>query len=268
MKERKVGTMHRLNRDSGFNNIKARKGKLGYGMGLGIMILDEEYPAFPGDLRNPSAYPYPIQYAVVNNVTCEMLIRAEDKSPCQDSILTAAEELERMGCRAILAECGYFAYFQKEVKEHVNVPVFMSSLMQLSWIQQSISTGKNIGILCAEKKYLQNEHFNALDIEPSGTFIVAGARDDYECPQFESLWNHNIGPAQGNYEKNEEELVLIAEDFTRKNPDMAALLLECTGMTPFARAIQHKVDLPVYSWGTLMDFAYSISVSRNYYGHV
>jgi hypothetical protein len=62
--------MNRHNKDPGFNTIKVRKGKLGYGMGLGIMILDEEYPAFPGDLRNPSGYPYPIQYAVVNNVTC------------------------------------------------------------------------------------------------------------------------------------------------------------------------------------------------------
>jgi hypothetical protein len=77
-----------------------------------------------------------------------------------------------------------------------------------------------------------------------------------------------LGPAEGYYDKNEKELVEIAKDFVSKNPGMGALLLECTSMTPFARAIQRAVDLPVYSWGTLLDYAYSISASRNYYGYV
>ncbi|MCK5683058.1 aspartate/glutamate racemase family protein [bacterium] len=255
-------------KDPGITSIKARKGKLAYGMGLGIMILDEVYPAFPGDLRNPSAYPYPIQYSVVKGIDCEILIRAEDKSPCRKPILEAAKELEKMGCRAILSECGYFAYFQKEVKEQVNIPVFMSSLIQFSWIQQSISSQKSIGILCAEKKYLKEDHLKAVDIDLNSNFVIAGARDEYVCTQFESLWNHDLGPAVGNYETNEKELVEIAMNFVSKNPTMGALLLECTSMTPFARAIQRAVDLPVYSWGTLLDYAYSISVARDYYGHV
>ena len=33
--------------------------------------------------------------------------------PCLEPILKAARNLERMGCKAIAAECGYFAWFQK-----------------------------------------------------------------------------------------------------------------------------------------------------------
>ena len=47
-----------------------------------------------------------------------------------------------------------------------------------------------------------------------------------------------------------------------------ALLLECTGMQPFARAVQQAVDLPIFSWGTLLDYAYSVVSHRDYYGHV
>jgi len=255
-------------RDSGLNYIRARKGKLGCGMGLGVMILDEVYPAFPGDPRNPSGYPYPIQYSVVKNIDCEILIRGEDKNPCRKPILDAAKELEKMGCRAILTECGYFAYFQKDVKEHVSIPTFMSSLIQFSWIQQSIGSQKSIGIMCAEKKHLRDEHLKAVDIDLNSNFVIAGARDEYMITQFESLWNHDLGPAEADYDTNEKELVEMAKDFVGKNPGIGALLLECTGMTPFARAIQRAVDLPIYSWGTLLDFAYSISVSRDYYGHV
>ena len=38
------------NRDAGINHIKARKDRRCYGMGLGIIILDEVYPGFPGDV--------------------------------------------------------------------------------------------------------------------------------------------------------------------------------------------------------------------------
>jgi hypothetical protein len=45
-------------------------------------------------------------------------------------------------------------------------------------------------------------------------------------------------------------------------------MLECTGMQPFARAIQRAVDLPVFSWGTILDYAYGVVAHRDYYGHV
>ena len=39
-------------------------------------------------------------------------------------------------------------------------------------------------------------------------------------------------------------------------------------MQPFARAIQREIDIPIFSWGTLLDYAYSVAVHRDYYGHV
>ena len=71
------------------------------------MILDDVYPGFPGDVRNASAFPYPIQ--LVEGIDIRQLLWDEDKSPCREPILKAAKKLEKMGCRAIAAECGYFA---------------------------------------------------------------------------------------------------------------------------------------------------------------
>ena len=102
-----------MNRDMGINHIRARRDHSCYGMGLGIIILDDVYPGFPGDVRNASAYPFPIQYEIVEGVDLNALVWAEDKSPCLEPIRRAAKKLERMGCRAIAAECGYYAYFQK-----------------------------------------------------------------------------------------------------------------------------------------------------------
>jgi hypothetical protein len=49
---------------------------------------------------------------------------------------------------------------------------------------------------------------------------------------------------------------------------MGAMVLECTGFPPFARALQREIHIPIFSWGTLLDYAYSVAVHRDYYGHV
>ena len=110
-------------RDMGIGNIHARKEHRCYGMGLGIIILDDVYPAFPGDVRNASAYPFPIQFEIVEKVDIKALVVVEDKTPCLEPIQRAAKKLERMGCRAIAAECGYFALFQKEI---AGLPLFLN----------------------------------------------------------------------------------------------------------------------------------------------
>lgn len=50
-------------------------------------------------------------------------------------VVEAAKELEAEGVRAIVGACGYFAHFQKQVADAVNVPVFLSSLCQLPLIK-------------------------------------------------------------------------------------------------------------------------------------
>jgi len=44
-------------RDRGIDHIRARKDHVCYGMGLGIILLNDAYPGFPGDVRNASASP-------------------------------------------------------------------------------------------------------------------------------------------------------------------------------------------------------------------
>lgn len=258
------------NRDMGINYIKTRKNHTCYGMGIGIIVLDDAYPGFPGDLRNASAFPYPIQYEIAEGVDNKTLVWDEDKSPCQEPILRAAKKLERMGCRAIAAECGYFAYFQKEIAGYVNIPVFMSSLLQVPLIQQVIGPKKDVGIVCAQKRFLTEAHLENVGIDPDSNILIAGAQDEYDCTEFDNLWDPEKRPdcPEVHYNKAEEQMIKTCVEFTHENPSIAAIMLECTGMQPFARAIQREVDLPVFSWGTLLDYAFSVIAHRDYYGHV
>ena len=56
-------------RDLNINYMKARKNHTCYGMGIGIMVLDDAYPGFPGDVRNASGFGYPVQYDIAKPIS-------------------------------------------------------------------------------------------------------------------------------------------------------------------------------------------------------
>ncbi len=250
--------------------IVARKKHRSYGMGLGIILLDDVYPAFPGDVRNASGYPFPIQYEIACDVDIHRLVVEADKTPCLQPLLNAAKNLEQMGCKAIVGECGYFAYFQREVAASVNIPVFMSSLLQVPMAQQIIAPGQVVGILMANSNYLTDQHLTSVGIQLNSNYVIGGAMNELRCQEFDHLWTNGLrtDPPSANYDKAEAEFIEVATQFFNQHPDMGAMVLECTGFPPFARALQQIIDIPVFSWGTLLDYAYSIVVHRTYEGHV
>jgi hypothetical protein len=152
----------------------------------------------------------------------------------------------------------------------VDIPVFISSLLQVPFAQQLIGPENVVGVLVARKSQLTQAHLDAVGIRPGSNYVVAGAEDDGRCAEFVNLWYapERPDPPQAYYDKAEAEFVAVAAEFYQAHPNMRAMVLECTGMQPFARAIQREIDIPIFSWGTLLDYAYSVAVHRDYYGHV
>ena len=257
------------NRDFGIKTIMGRNVHCS-GMGLGIILLDETYPGFPGDVRNPSAYPYPIQYEVARELDIKKLLHDSDKDQYLDTIITAALKLQKMGCRAIAAECGYFAFFQKEVAARLDIPVFMSSLLQVPWAQSIINPDRVVGILMSSKKALLEKHLLSVGVRPGTNYVVGDSMDDGQCREFDNLWTEELRPEipQANYVRAEKDFLEVATAFYKKHPNMGAMVLECTGFPPFARIVQRAINIPIFSWGTLLDFAHMVTVHRNYYGYV
>ena len=189
-------------------------------MGLGIILLDDVYPGFPGDVRNASGYPFPIQYEIARDVDIHRLVVEEDKSPCLEPVRRAAQHLEEMGCRAIAAECGYFAYFQREIAASVRVPVFMSSLLQVPFAQQLIGPDRVVGILMAEECYLSEHHLRSVGIAAGSNYVVGGALDAGRCVEFNHLWTggKRSDPPAADYAKAEAEFLGVGGGFRPPAP--------------------------------------------------
>lgn len=256
--------------DTSIRRIHARPDRRAYGMGLGVILVDDVYPGFPGDVRNASAYPFPLQYDVAEGVDVYALVRAEDKSHLLEPVLAAARRLERIGCRAVVAECGYFAWFQQEIAAAVSIPVFASSLLQLPMAQTVVGPDRVVGLLMSSGAHLRDRHLTSAGVTIGTNYVVHGAMDGGRIPDFHDLWNADVRPAvpSADYETAERDIVAVAKEFAEAHPDMGAMVLECTGFPPFGRAIQREIDMPVFSWSTLLDHAYSVAVHRGFYGHV
>lgn len=84
------------------------------------------------------------------------------------------------------------------------------------------------------------------------------------------MWSKDLrtDPPAAVSEKAEKEFLDAAIHFFRQHPNVGVMVLECTGFPPVARALQRETDIPLFSWGTLLEYACPAVVHRAYYGHV
>jgi hypothetical protein len=231
------------------------------GHAVGIIVLNAGYPAIPGNVANANTYRFPVRYKVVEGATIPGLL-AGDRSLLEPSI-QAAESLIRDGCRAIVGACGYFAKFQLEMADALTVPVFMSSLCQIPMIQRSIRAPERIGIVCASAPLLDTRTLAAAGVAADAPVVIYGMEDSDE---FRSAILE--GKGWMDCKAVEGEVVDMAVRVCRDHPEVAALLLECSDMPPYAKSVQDATGLPVWDFVTLIDWVYDGVVKHEFLGFV
>ena len=229
------------------------------GHAVGIVVLDVWYPLLPGNVANAASFPFPVLYRILKGAGPEIL---RGDPSLLDKIIEAGKELESQGVRAIVGSCGYFGFYQKEAAAAFNVPTFLSSLLQVPMILQSLKAEQKVGILCASADSLTPRIFKACGINDLSRVSIIGAQGLHEFK--------NILQSSGHFNssKLEEELVRLVKRFTKNHPDVRAILLECSDMPPYARAIQDAVRLPVFDFITMINWVYSAVVRRPFAGFI
>ncbi len=237
-----------------------RGGYTTYGEVIGILKLETLAPKVPGDIGNATTYSFPVKYKIVKGATTDRLIEKNDPT-LLNLFISAAKELEKDGVRAITTSCGFAAIFQKEIVEVVEIPVFMSSLIQVPLVSSMLAKNKKVGILTANKKRLTDKHLEAVGIDSSIPICIAGMEEQ------ENFANMILKQQPfGDIGKIEKELVRVAKDLVKHNPEAGAIVLECTDMPPFAASVQEAVGLPVFDINTLINYVYNAVVQKKYTG--
>jgi Asp/Glu/hydantoin racemase len=239
-----------------------RKKQCWYGETIGILILDAHYPCVPGNVGNASTFPFPVRYKVVKDASIERLLGKRDRSLLQP-FMDAALELQTEGIKAITGACGFMALFQRELSENLDVPVFLSSLIQIPFICQTLPKNKRVGVITADSKALNEQHFTSVGVTKEMPLAIYGMEDQQEFSQA-------VLKERGTLESDliEQEVVGVARRLVKDYPDVGAVLLECSDLPPYAEAVQKETNLPVFDFITMIQYVHSALVRKRFEGHM
>jgi hypothetical protein len=216
----------------------AHGGKALYGARLGILMLEARFPRIPGDMGNAQTWPFPVLYKVVPGASPERVVTQKAKG-LLNAFLDAAAELVQLGADGLTTTCGFLSLYQADLARHVGVPVATSSLMQVPFIQSVLPPGKRVGILTISARSLTPEHLQAIGV-PTDT-PVQGTDDGREFSRAIIGDEPTLDVAAA-----EQDILDAGDTLVRQHPDIGAILLECTNMAPYARALRDHLRLPVY----------------------
>ncbi len=112
-----------------------------------------------------------------------------------------------------------------------------------------------IGIITADSQSLGPKHFAGLGIirPPRAVIGLQGAE---EFPAVFLGSKTTFDPV-----KVQREMIQASRTLLQDYPQVGAVILECTNMPPYARAVQHDSGLPVFDVLTMIHYVYQV-VSR------
>ena len=209
-------------------------GKSLYGATVGILMLETRFPRIPGDMGNALTWPFPVLYKVVPGASPRRVV-FDQAEGLLDAFLAAAAELVRLGADGITTTCGFLSLYQHEIAAHVGVPVAASSLMQIPLIERVLPPGRRVGILTISAASLTREHLAAAGADPDTP--VVGTEGGSEFTRAILNDEERLDAAAA-----ERDILDAGEALVADHPETGAVLLECTNMVPYARALSERLQ--------------------------
>ena len=236
--------------------MKAQGGKSIYGAAIGILMLDARFPRIPGDMGNALTWPFPVHYRIVRSASPDRVVRrnAEGLLP---AFIDAALELKADGVDGITTNCGFLSLFQKDLAEATGLPVAASSLMQVAQVNSLLPPGKRAGILTISASTLTPDHLSKAGV-PADTPIgsTEGGREFTRA----ILGNE----PELDVDLARQDNIDAARALSDANPDLGAIVLECTNMIPYAADIRAATGLPTVSMESFVTWFQSALCPRRY----
>lgn len=250
-----------LNNENNSVKVKMMKGQNIAGFPIGILYIDDVwYPMMPGNIVNGYTFDFPVRLMPVEGLDIPRLFRAEES--VLDDLIKACKKLQNEGVRAISAACGFFGNFQCQLAEAMDVPIAVSSLVQIPWIKSVIKPSQKIGVLTADQSSLTEDLLKNCGVTDIDQLIIRDLRNgaEFSC----------ILEGRGEFDngKVREEVVSAALSILEEDPNVGAILLECSDMPPYASDVQRAVQLPVFDFTTLIKWLHSSVAQKPYNGFI
>jgi hypothetical protein len=202
---------------------------------LGILMLDTRFPRIEGDIGNPLSFDFPVIFRTMQGVGSADAVAAHpDRPRVLAALKSNAEALAAEGAVGLSTSCGFLALYQKELEQLSPVPVATSALLLIEAL-----AGRRVGVITASAENLTPAHFAAVGA-PTDT-PVAGLPPD---GSFAATFLRN--GTMLDRDAVEAEAVEAGRALLRDHSGVDAIVLECTNLPPYKKALEHALGVPVF----------------------
>lgn len=214
------------------------------GFAIGILALDTRHHLVIGNVQHALSFSFPVLYEIVKDVPGAALMGGDPEAI--DAIIRAAKALEAAGVMAIVGACGSFANYQLDVAKAVQVPVFLSILLEVPLILRAVPAAQQLGIIFASTTSFTDRVRRQCGIESTNRIVAIGADT---LPAFQPILAQ-----QGALDDAalRDGLVRLACGTMRAHPNIGAWLLQCSDLPPYAAAIHQATHRPVFDMVALI----------------
>jgi len=228
-----------------------------FGFTVGIITLETRFPRVVGDIGNALTFPFPVLYRPVKGTSVSRVVMEKDKT-LLDPFIEAGKALLGEGAKTIITTCGFLAMFQREMSEALPVPVYTSSLIQIPLVYAATGE-RRVGVLTVNSETLTDLHFKSVGASGIPLAIEGVQHTHFGDALINNRFELDIAQA-------ERDVVEAAGRLVTKNPDIGAIVLECTNFPPFAKSIQDAVGLPIFDIITLTYMAFATAERKAFVG--
>ena len=231
-----------------------------YGYTIGMLCAEWNIPFVPGDLNNASTFEFPVRYLTVEGAAGSQVLTG-DADAYGELFVAAAKQLAAEGVHAITGNCGYMAAYQDVVSAAVDVPVFMSSLVQAPMLLRMLGPGQRVLVVVANAAGITERVLRGAGVADPSRLVIQGL--DHR-PHFNDVILKETGEL--DEELLRREVVETAVEAAESDAAIGAVLLECSDLPPYARSIHEATGLPVFDWAGFIRYVHDATNPRTYRG--
>ena len=229
----------------------------GNGYHVGVVCLNQNMPFIPGDVQCASTFDFPIIYKVALEGTSAKIL---DADPGMGNWLKeTAIGLEKRGVKALTGDSGYMLPYQKNIAKAINIPIALSSLVQIPFVGSMFDQNKTVAIVCAASPPLDVKTLENFGVGINNNLVVYGMQDDpavveimfraVNIASHGTVGDADAAPAPFDADRLAESFYQMGVFLKKKYPNLGGVILECSDFPPYAAAMQAGIDgLPVFDF--------------------
>ena len=253
------GALEQTQKDNSAIGPTYKKNKFNSGPGykMGVVCLNQNMPFIPGDVQCASTFDFPVIYKVAEEGTSAKILAAD--LGMGKWLGDVAIELEKKGVKGLTGDSGYMVPYQKDIARSVDIPVALSSLIQIPFVGSMFAKNKTVAVVCAAAPPLSVDTLNEFGVGISNELVVHGMQNDEAVVEIMfravAIAGHGTaGDTSGeaspfDAERLAESFYSMGKFLKKEYPNLGGVILECSDFPPYAAAMQAGVGgLPVFDF--------------------